>query len=361
MATPPAVVPKDPLPEERMLPWSQRLHDAHPVSPWLAGAAVFLGLTLAFAAVEFALGRPALLVDPAPGSPALRNVRLAIVMFVGVGFGVAASLFLVRRERESLRALLPYLQLPPGEAAELEDVPGRLRRVALWRAGVVGIALALVIPLLADPARVLYDPRQWDPEMYWHRVILLVLGWWLGRVSALVITQSLRLRELVDRLPELDLFDPAPLRPFASQVSSHALVLAGVTGVLSLNLLEENFGQMVAVLVAMNVGLGALVVLGPLRGIRDRLRAAKGRALSWCRAELARAVASLEHERDESGGSVSPGRMADLVAYERRVESVAEWPFDAGAIRRLGFYLLIPLFSWSGGALVERLIDSLLD
>ena len=44
-----------------------------------------------------------------------------------------------------------------------------------------------------------------------------------------------------------------------------------------------------------------------------------------------------------------------------RVEAVHEWPFDAGALRRLAFYLLIPLLSWSGGALVERLIDAWLD
>jgi len=361
MARPPAVAGEPALLEERILPWSQRLHDAHPVSPWLAGAAVFLGLTLAFAAAEFALGRQSLLIDPTPGSPLLRNVRLAIVMFIGVGFGVAASLFLVRRERESLRTLLPHLQLPPGEAAELEGAPGRLRRTALWRAGLIGIALSLLLPLLADPARVLYDPRQWDPEMYWHRVILLVLGWWLGRVAALVATQSMRMRALAERLPELDLFDPAPLRPFAAQVSSHALVVAGVTGVLSLNLLEENFGQMVAVLAVMNAGFGALVVLGPLRGLRDRLREAKLRALTWCRGELADAAAALERGPGASPDSGRSGRMADLVAYERRVESVAEWPFDAGAIRRFGFYLLIPLISWSGGALVERMIDSLLD
>ena len=143
----------------------------------------------------------------------------------------------------------------------------------------------------------------------------------------------------------------------ASQVSSHALVLAGVSAIMALYLLEDRFGSMVGVLVAMNGGLGVLVVLGPLRGIRDRLRAAKGRARDWCRGELAGAAAAFQ----AGEGAGSAGRVADLVAYEARVESVAEWPFDAGAIRRFGFYLLIPLLSWSGGALVERMIDALLD
>jgi hypothetical protein len=343
---------------ERILPWTQRLHDAHPVPPWQVGTAIFLALTLLFCGVEVALGRHRMIVDFAPDSPALRNVRLAILLFLSAAYAVAASLYLVRRERESLAALLPHLRVTAAEADTLRAVPGQFRRATLWRGGLIGLAVALLIPLLADPARVLYDPRQWDSEMYWHRVILLALGWWLGRMTLLVVTQSLRMRELVRRLPELDLFDPAPLRPFASQVSSHALVLAGVTGILALNLLEERFGLMVGTLVVMNAAFAALTVFGPLRGIRDRLRAAKTRALAWCRGELAGAAARLEGDVPEPGAT---GRMADLVAYETRVEAVAEWPFDAGAIRRLAFYLLIPLISWLGGALVERLIDSLLD
>ncbi len=49
------------------------------------------------------------------------------------------------------------------------------------------------------------------------------------------------------------------------------------------------------------------------------------------------------------------------MAWESRIEGVREWPFDTGTFARFGLYLLIPLASWSGGALVERLIDGLLD
>jgi hypothetical protein len=55
-------------------------------------------------------------------------------------------------------------------------------------------------------------------------------------------------------------------------------------------------------------------------------------------------------------GASLPG----LLAWESRVERVPEWPIDAGALRRIALYLLIPLGSWMGGALVERLVDALL-
>jgi hypothetical protein len=42
------------------------------------------------------------------------------------------------------------------------------------------------------------------------------------------------------------------------------------------------------------------------------------------------------------------------------VEGVSAWPFDSSTAVRILLYLLIPLGSWAGGAIVERFIDSLL-
>ena len=53
--------------------------------------------------------------------------------------------------------------------------------------------------------------------------------------------------------------------------------------------------------------------------------------------------------------------MDEVVAYKQTVEAVREWPFDTSTLLRFAIYLLIPLASWSGGAVVERLIDSLLE
>ena len=47
--------------------------------------------------------------------------------------------------------------------------------------------------------------------------------------------------------------------------------------------------------------------------------------------------------------------------YVYLVESVREWPLGAPALLRFALYLLIPVGSWAGGAMVERAIDVLLD
>ncbi len=53
--------------------------------------------------------------------------------------------------------------------------------------------------------------------------------------------------------------------------------------------------------------------------------------------------------------------MTDLLAYKTQVESTPEWPFDSSTLFRFGLYLFIPIASMVGGALVERVVDMVLD
>jgi len=55
------------------------------------------------------------------------------------------------------------------------------------------------------------------------------------------------------------------------------------------------------------------------------------------------------------------GRLPGLLAYEARIEGVAESLFDAQSTGRMVLYLLIPLGSWVGGALIEHVVDAVLD
>ena len=48
------------------------------------------------------------------------------------------------------------------------------------------------------------------------------------------------------------------------------------------------------------------------------------------------------------------------LAYEARIEAVREWPFDVPTLVRFAAFLLLPLGSWLGGALVERVVSGIL-
>lgn len=105
--------------------------------------------------------------------------------------------------------------------------------------------------------------------------------------------------------------------------------------------------------------LSGLALWLPTRAVRRAIRAAK-------QSELGRVRSAIEAAREEalragpSEAVPAAARLPGLLAYEQRVADVSEWLLDARALGRVGFYLLIPLAGWIGGALVERGVDALL-
>lgn len=339
---------------EARLPWSQRLHDAHPVAPWKVGVGLFALLCLAFFGLEVALGRQALAAAAPAELEPYRNLRLALLMFLVIGYLVAGSLHQVRTSRRTLRALAPSLGLDGPEAARLADEPGRTTGRALGRAALLALGFSLGLPLLVDPWRVVYDPRVWSLEMFGHRLLLPVVCWWAVRLIGLVLAQSRRLNALAGRLPGVDLFELASLEPFTRQGLRHVLEVLGLLACILLLLTEERFGGLVVAVSALGLATAAAGLLLPLRGVRARILEAKGEALAACRARLREATDALRR------GEGAAGRVADLTAWEARIEAVREWPIGGLAVSQMLLYLLIPLGSWLGGALVERAVDAAL-
>ncbi len=107
---------------------------------------------------------------------------------------------------------------------------------------------------------------------------------------------------------------------------------------------------------AINLGGGLMFLLAPAREVRSLIRDVK-------REELVRLEPLLRQARDDalSGGASTHGRLTDLITYKTQVESTREWPFDASTLFRFGLYLFIPLASMVGGALVERVVNMVLD
>jgi hypothetical protein len=105
-----------------------------------------------------------------------------------------------------------------------------------------------------------------------------------------------------------------------------------------------------------NLGVGLVILLAPAREVRSLIRDAK-------REELAQLEPLLRQLRDDAltGHASTQGRLTDLLAYKIQVESTREWPFDSSTLLRFGLYLFIPVASMIGGALVERVVDMMLD
>jgi hypothetical protein len=142
----------------------------------------------------------------------------------------------------------------------------------------------------------------------------------------------------------------------AAPLARHGLRLFGGWTVVSCAaaffLLDETAVRFTLFFLALALGQAASVIWMPLQRARARVRAAKSEELARLDAEIARVSA------DVSAGALPAAegwpRLGAIVAYRGLVASAREWPMDTPALGRLAFYLLLPVGSWIGGALVER-------
>jgi hypothetical protein len=116
----------------------------------------------------------------------------------------------------------------------------------------------------------------------------------------------------------------------------------------------------VAAVIAGTLALGVASLLLPSRGIHQRLREGKRVELARVRQAIERSSRELFEPEDPAASDRQPPLPA-LLAWEARIESVREWPFDTPTLVRFALFLLIPLGSWLGGAVVERVVDLALD
>jgi hypothetical protein len=102
--------------------------------------------------------------------------------------------------------------------------------------------------------------------------------------------------------------------------------------------------------------IGAVTFILPVLGVHQRIRETKHAALEALQEELSSA---LEDTLAASGRK--SGRLTDLLTWRSYLENLREWPFDFTTVVTFALYLLIPVASWIGGAVVERIIDVFLD
>lgn len=196
-----------------------------------------------------------------------------------------------------------------------------------------------------------------------YMLFLGLLFFWIAGRAAYFSIGRLQLREALDQL-EIDLLDRRPLQIFGRIGLRNALIwVIGISiGMLAFVNPELRIAESLIVLVPLLLVTTAIAVAAmvlPMRGLHRRIVATK-------REELARVENAIRGDTSALAGSRiadrdPPPSLADLIAYKGLVESAPEWPFDGGTLRRFGLYMLIPLGSWVGGALVERAVSLALD
>ncbi len=103
-----------------------------------------------------------------------------------------------------------------------------------------------------------------------------------------------------------------------------------------------------------SAGMGLWTFMRPMERVHRRIRAAKAAELERIRDIHCRACADASLPRP-----MPRARLHGLLAYEKRIEDVREWPFDQTTALRLSAYLLIPAVPWFGQAIAQYFVERL--
>ncbi len=324
---------------------------------WSGGLWAGVGLLLALAAVyvlgHAASGQLADLVDPQEPLGLTPETRVGLVLVVVSAYTAGAGLAGLGAAARDLGALRALWCSSDAEWDRLVDrlTPGLREMLPVALAGgTIGLAVEHLPWLLGEADGVL-TLRPWQPA------IMFILFALLGVQTRITMRQSRVFFDAGRHSARMNLLDPSPLAPFARVGLRSAAMWFGGSALASLLFAQAATGWVVALVLTVTIGIGIASMLLPSRGIHLWIRERKRDELARVRAAIERGGASLF---SSAGDQADAGQLSSLIAYEARIEAVREWPFDTATLRRFLLFLLMPLASWIGGALVERVVDAAL-
>jgi len=319
--------------------------------PAILGLIISCTLLLALFIQTLLLDRFTLIFGPT-GSP--RDFRLAVIHCLLAGYLPSACLYLLRGMRNTAHELGSILRSdkealavdPAAQVGEEKTVSAKV----LLLAGLSGMLISMLTPVLT--AQAAWNPSTWYPEVWWHRILGLFIGWWFGWFILAIWYTSTQISQLAAGIQRLDLLDLGPLAPFVKQGLLTSLLAVGAASLFSLFLLEPDQGPAVVIAVGLTLPLAILGLLLPMRGVNQRIRQIKEAELAWTRERIRRASTFVY----KLSVPETPGQLADLYAYQRLIKDAPEWPIEGSAILQVTLYLAIPIVSWFGNLLIGNVL-----
>lgn len=316
------------------------------------GASICFAIAAAYVASTWLLAGPDALLDETTSFGLHPRVRFNAIYALLIAYTAAVNRSEARVVARDLAALEPALDLPAGEASAVRRA---LRLSPRGRAAAVGAGVLLGLAIHVVGGLGGRSADTWRGHVVWMYGLGMVLFGLLVPLAA----RSVRIAHALSALgarARVDLLDRSALAPFSRiglRGAAYWIVGASIAALLFLD--AAAWGIVLAVDAA-TIGVGIAAFLLPVRGVRARIRAARARELAWVREEIARARAALAGEGAEADARAA--RLPALLAWEARVADVPEWPFDTPTLVRFALFLLVPIGSWLGGALVERIVDT---
>jgi hypothetical protein len=279
--------------------------------------------------------------------------RMAFVISALTGYVLAASRYLIRGALADFDALRAHLHLDAERAADyrrsLEAVDGARAR---WIGGLC-LLLAPTVMASSSGSLAIFLPANWSFGTSWSLAVNGLLFWLIGRTGYLCFQHAFTFRDLSRTLTDADLLEREPFLLIGRRAMRTALFWVGAASLQAFLLANPSFLATMVSTLGLTFVAGASVFAIPILGAHRTLLAARD-------AELKRLREGIRTERGVLLGAGAGERLPALLALEARVMQVTVWPFDASMRARTVLLMLLPLGSWIGGALVERLLESAL-
>jgi hypothetical protein len=273
--------------------------------------------------------------------------------------------YVVRGTFRDVEALRPVLTGGEDTYAELQRQLTLFERRRLRIGGLLGFAFFCLSAEFAVERWTRLLAGDWSLRAIC--IIAAASAFWIifGRVTVYLIDSARVYSRTGEQQVTVDLLDLAPLSRLTRHglriallltigAAAPAVTLSGAATFVSASPMAPAFLAWLWL-----VALAAAAFVLPVRGLRRQIRARKAEELARVREDI-RLDNDLVARRGPDSAEAG-GRLPGLLAYKHEIESVREWPFDAPTLTRFFLYVAIPLGSWIGGALVERLLGAALD
>jgi hypothetical protein len=293
------------------------------------------------------------------------EARILPFWATSIGYISMVGVYLARGTFRDLEALRPVLRGGEAEYSGLREQLTCFDCRRLWIGALIGLALYCLNAELAVERWTRLVAGEWSIRAICIVAVSTLHSIVFGWVAVYVIDSSRVYSRIGERDVAVDLLDPGPLSPLTRHglriVLFVVLIMAVLAVVWNVGDPSGSSSRTVALLLSCltSTVVATAAFVFPVRGLRRQIRARKAEKLSELRDEIRRDEELIARLAPQSAEAST--RLPGLLAFEKRVESVREWPFDAPTLTRFFFYVAIPLGSWVGGALVERLLGAALD
>ncbi len=362
------------LPDKFLMYGDQKLVRLLGGRPWTAGFAIsvislllFLAMAQAFGVYDYVYSgaNPDITwtfgLDP--------YTWAAVVTSMLTGFGVSASSFALAQDVRDIRAIATVIGRDEEELANewIDYVRDRIvrGRVIAFVFFVIGVVIVVRnIPGAADLVGLnnpeVYPWFQQVPSV-WFLVFVPINFALIGKGVYFTVVDDRFHRATRNAYLKIDLLHPDNLAPFTRMALRRSLLWIVGSSICLLLFLNESVNPtaLLPFVFAIMV-VASLALIAPLAGIHRKISAAKKEELRTVRSSIASFRDEVLHGTNPTTTNNAAHRLTGLVAYEARLEKTSEWPIDLPTLGTFSFYLAIPVFSWVGGALMERVIDVLI-